>query len=315
MDPVLRSDDVDPDLRAYLDSPLSTLPDFDTHSADQVRTHFAEMRTAAEVPDVAAVVNTPFPGAAGPVPLRIYRAGEGTRAPAVVWFHGGGWVLGDLDTAELPARALCAQTGCTVLSVDYRLAPETRFPGAFLDCQASLTWARTHADELRIDPDRIIVGGDSAGANLAAAVAAADRTTERPLRGQLLIYPVVQPNTGGYGPTGEGFGLTEAAMDWFWDQYVPDRSARNDPRVNLSNADVTSGADAFVLTCGFDPLAAEGISFARQLDRAGVAVVAEHLPAAIHGIFAMNVAAGERARAAASAWVRDRLEDRSLEQG
>ncbi len=315
MEEVPRSADVEPDLREYLESPLSSFPDFGTKTAAEVRTHFAKMRAAAEVPDVAHVEDTSFVGPAGPVPVRIYRAGDAAHAPAILWFHGGGWVLGDLDTAELPARALSSQTGCTVVSVAYRLAPETRFPGAVDDCLASLKWARSHADELSIDPGRIIVGGDSAGANLAAALAVADARGS--LAGQLLIYPVVEPKNGpgGYGVVGEGFGLSEAAMDWFWDQYVPDGSQRNDARVNLSNADSAGTADAFVLTCGFDPLAAEGIRFAAELDRAGVAVTVEHLPGAIHGVFAMNVAAGDRARAAASDWVRSRVKNSSFEGG
>jgi acetyl esterase len=317
MDQVPRADDVEPDLREYLDSPLSTFPDFGTSSADEVRAHFAEMRTAAQVPEVAEVQDTSFEGPDGSVAVRIYRSSAGSSVPAIVWFHGGGWVLGDLETAELPARELCVQTGFTVLSVEYRLAPETPFPGAFEDCVAALTWARSSADELRIDRDRIIVGGDSAGANLAAAVAVADSRTHGSLLGQLLIYPVVQPKArvGGYGIVGDGFGLSEAAMDWFWDHYVPEESEREDWRVNLANADPTGTADAFVLTCGYDPLAAEGIGFVARLEGAGVDVVAEHLPGGIHGVFAMNVASGERARSSASAWVRTRIENSRLEDG
>ncbi len=314
---VPRSEAVDADIRDYLDSPLSEFPDFANSSAAQVRAHFVEMRAATEVPAVAQVVDTAFEGPGGPVVVRIYRAGPDADAPAILWFHGGGWVLGDLDTAELPARSLCAQTGCTVLSVGYRLAPETLFPGAFNDCLASLAWARSESHQLGIDSDRIVVGGDSAGGNLAAAVAVADRDGGGSLLGQLLVYPVIapKPEPVGYGAVAEGYGLSEEAMDWFWNQYVPDTTQRNDRRVNLNNAELSETAAAFVLTCGYDPLAAEGLDFAAQLRAAGVNVATEHLPGAVHGVFAMNVDAGLRSRAAASAWVRSLIQDSFLERG
>jgi acetyl esterase len=274
------------------------------------------MRAAVEVPDVAQVVDTAFEGPGGSVAVRTYRSDAHATVPAILWFHGGGWVLGDLDTAELPARSLCAQTGCTVLSVDYRLAPETIFPGAFHDSVASLAWARSNADELGIDSERIVVGGDSAGANLAAAVAVADRDAGGSLLGQLLIYPVIAPKPvpDGYGAVAAGYGLTEDAMDWFWDQYVPDTTNRSDWRVNLSNAELSATADAFVLTCGYDPLAAEGLDLAAQLRAAGVAVVTEHLPGAVHGVFATNLDSGYRSRAAASAWVKSLVQNSFLER-
>ncbi|MFW2383699.1 MAG: alpha/beta hydrolase [Acidimicrobiales bacterium] len=316
MDDVPRTGDVEPDIRRYLESPLAAFPDVATSTAAEVRAHFTEMRTVEEMPDVAEVSNTVFKGPGGDVPVRVYRSGEPETA-VILWFHGGGWVLGDLDTAELPARSLCAQTGCTVLSVGYRLAPEARFPGAVEDCLASLKWARTEAGTLRIDPDRLIVGGDSAGANLAAVVAVAERDARRSLLGQLLIYPVIEPKTesGGYGAVGEGYGLSEAAMDWFWDHYVPEAADRSDWRVNLSVAELSGAPDAFVLTCGYDPLAAEGIRFASRLAAAGVSVVTEHLAGAIHGVFATNLDAGFRSRAAASAWVRSLIDNRSFERG
>ncbi len=315
MELVPRADDVDPDIRDYLDSPLSAFPDFATSSAAQVRAHFARMRAATEVPAVAEVVDTAFDGPGGSVAVRIYRSDGQATVPTILWFHGGGWVLGDLDTAELPARSLCAQTGCAVVSVGYRLAPETAFPGAFHDCLASLAWVRSQGHELGIDSERIVVGGDSAGGNLAAAVGVADRDSGGALLGQLLVYPVITPKSepGGFGVVADGYGLTEEAIDWFWDQYVPDSAERGDWRVNLKNAELSETADAFVLTCGFDPLAAEGLDYAAQLQAAGVNVTTEHLPGAVHGVFAMNVDAGLRSRAAASAWVRSLIQNSSLE--
>ena len=316
METVPRADQVEPDIAEYLASPLASFDDFASMSAQQVRDHFAKLRAASEVPDVAEVIDTSFEGPAGSVPVRIYRATRDSAAPAILWFHGGGWVLGNLETAELPARTLCVQTGCTVISVDYRLAPEARFPAAYEDCAASLAWLRSSAVDLGVDPDRIILGGDSAGGNLAAAVAVAERDAGRSVIGQLLIYPVVEPaGPEGYGETGSGYGLSEEAMRWFWDQYVPDTEDRTDPRVNLAAANLASTPAAYVLTCGFDPLAAEGLRFADRLEAAGVPVVTDHLLPAIHGVFAMDVRTGRKARDAASAWVVGLLGHGGLERG
>ncbi len=310
-----RADQVEPDIAEYLASPLASFDDFAATTAPQVREHFAKLRTATEVPDVAEVTDASFAGPSGPVPVRIYRAALDRPAPAILWFHGGGWVLGNLDTAELPVRTLCAQTGCTVISVDYSLAPEAPFPAAFDDCAASLAWLRETAADLAVDPDRIIVGGDSAGGNLAAAIATAERDAGRALLGQLLIYPVVEPpSPDGYGETGSGYGLTESALHWFWDQYLSDPEDRADRRANLTEAELASTPPAYVLTCGFDPLAAEGLRFASSLEEAGVPVVADHLLPAIHGVFAMDVSTGRQARAAASAWVVELLDDGGLER-
>ena len=152
METVPRADQVEPDIAEYLASPLASFDDFAATTAPQVREHFAKLRTATEVPDVAEVTDASFAGPSGPVPVRIYRAALDRPAPAILWFHGGGWVLGNLDTAELPVRTLCAQTGCTVISVDYSLAPEAPFPAAFDDCAASLAWLRETAADLAVDP-------------------------------------------------------------------------------------------------------------------------------------------------------------------
>lgn len=290
-----------------LDNPGPAGPDIFTATPEEIRAHYRTTRNPREVPAVAEVVDTGFSGPAGPVDVRIYRAdGEVDAAPTLVWFHGGGWVVGDLFTAELPARALCRDANCTVISIDYRLAPETPFPGAFDDCLASLAWVRQNAAELRVDLDRVVVGGDSAGGNLAAAVAIADRDAGESLAGQLLIYPVVEadPNWTGRDTRPEDYLLGGVAMDWFFDQYLSTESDRLDWRLAPALADVDRTPPAFIQTCGFDLLAAEGLRYAEKLRAAGVEVTVDHLPGSVHASFAMEVDAGVRGRAAAAAWLR-----------
>ncbi len=303
-----RADAIDDDLADYLALPGSAPLDYATCTTQEVRGQFAANRKPTAVPAVHSVTNSSFCGPGGDVPVRIYRMKD-TPAPAILWFHGGGWVLGDLDTGELPAQTLCHLSGCTVISVDYRLAPETPFPGAFDDCAASLHWAIDHAAELMIDPARIIVGGDSSGGNLAAAVALAARDDGIVLAGQLLVYPVVQSDftLPSFEQVGEGYGLVTEAMEWFWDSYVPNPADRSDPRVAPLGQDLSGIAPAFVLTCGFDPLASEGLLYGDALRNHGVPVTAVHQPSGIHGNFAMAKRSGVEGRAAAASWVRQRF--------
>jgi acetyl esterase len=203
---------------------------------------------------------------------------------------------------------LCAQTGSIVVSVDYRLAPEHPFPAAFEDCSAALTALVTRADDLGVDAARIVVGGDSAGGNLAAAVAIDARDGGVGLAGQLLVYPVIEADfeNSSYAAVGEGYGLTTEAMRWFWDCYVPRERDRSDWRAAPALAALAGTAPAFVYTCGFDPLAAEGIAYAASLRAAGVEVHTAHDPSAIHGVLAMDSGPGRAARAAAAQWVVER---------
>ena len=304
---VERSPDVEPDIRALLDNPGPAGPDLFTSTPEEIRAHYVTTRNPESVAEVAEVVDTSFQGPAGPVAVRIYRAdAEVAHAPTLLWFHGGGWVVGDIYTAELPARAMASDAQCTVISVDYRLAPETKFPGGYNDCLASLKWVRDNAPQLRVDLSRLVVGGDSAGGNLAAAVAIDDRNTGGALAGQLLIYPVVEaePDWSGRDDRDEDFLLSGATMDWFFEQYLSDDADRSDWRLAPSTADLAGTAPAFVQTCGFDLLAAEGLRYAAKLSDAGVNVTIDHLPGAVHATFAMEVAAGVRGRSSAAAWLR-----------
>jgi acetyl esterase len=307
---VVRTGRPDDELVEYLASPDSTFPDVATRTPEQVRSHFAALRIPGSVPPVHAVQNSHLATGSGSVAVRIYRKdGKASAVPALLWFHGGGWVLGDLETAELPARSLCAQTGCTVISVDYRLAPEHPFPAAYHDCFDALTEVVRQADALRVDASRIVVGGDSAGGNLAAAVAIGARDAGLVLAGQLLVYPVIEADfsTPTSDAVGEGYGLTTAVMGWFWDCYVPRAADRSDWRAAPAHAELDGTAAAFVYTCGFDPLAAEGIAYAAALRTAGVEVHTGHDPAAIHGVLAMDTGPGRTARAVAAQWVADRI--------
>ncbi len=303
-----RAEAIDDDLADYLALPGSASLDYVTCTTQDVRDQFAANRKPTAVPAVHSITNSVFPGPGGDVAVQIYRMTH-TPSPAILWFHGGGWVLGDLDTGELPAQTLCHLSGCTVISVDYRLAPETPFPGAFDDCAASLHWASDHSAELMIDPARIIVGGDSSGGNLAAAVALSARNGGTELAGQLLIYPVVQSGftLPSFGEVGEGYGLVTGAMEWFWDKYVPNPAGRTDPRVAPLGQDLSGTAPAFVLTCGFDPLASEGLLYGDALRDHGVPVTAVHQPSGIHGNFAMPKRSGIEGRKAAAVWVKQRV--------
>ncbi|MFB6296440.1 MAG: alpha/beta hydrolase [Halobacteriales archaeon] len=218
--------------------------------------------------------------------------GEGPF-PVLTFYHGGGWVIGTLDTHEPICRALAGAADCVVVSVDYRLAPEHPFPAALEDCYAATRWVSDNAATLHADPDRVAVGGDSAGGNLAAAVAQACRDHGGPeLVHQLLVYPVTDHafDTDSYAENAEGYFLTRADMEWFWDHYLDSRFDGNNPYASpLRARDLGGLPPASVVTAGFDPLRDEGIAYAKRLDAAGVAVEHHHYDGAIHGFFGMLV--------------------------
>ena len=231
-------------------------------------------------------------------PARLYIPdGAPAVGPLLVFFHGGGFVYGDLKSHEASCRYLADRAGVRVLSVDYRLAPEAPFPAAYDDAVAAFAWAHEHADVIGADPARIGVSGDSAGGNLAAGVALA--AGER-CAFQLLIYPTVDIAT----PTeskrlfSEGFYLTQSFMDVAQAAYIPADVDTSDPRVSPMYADVPDGvAPAFIVTAGFDPLRDEGEAYARKLEDAGVKVELRRFPDQIHGFFNV-IGAGRTARAA-----------------
>jgi acetyl esterase len=289
---------LDPGLEVVLDQ-LAANPGPPLHemSVAQARAFFEQMQTVLPRPEVkiAGVEDRSIPGPAGKIPLRIYRPEGKAPFPALVYFHGGGWVIGSIETHDASCRDLANRIGGVVVSVDYRLAPEHRYPAAAEDCYAATKWVAEHAGELGIDARRIAVGGDSAGGNLAAVVALMARDLEGPaLRFQLLIYPVTDADfsRASYRENAEGYLLETKAMDWFWGHYLPEAGRRREPyAAPLRAKDLAGLPPAFVLTAEFDPLRDEGELYAKQLQQAGVAARLKRYDGAIHGFFAMGALA------------------------
>ena len=243
------------------------------------------------------------------LPIRSYHPAAGGPYPALVWFHGGGWVLGDMSSGDLAGREIASRANCIVVSVDYRLAPETRFPGAFEDCLFATRWVIERGAHIGIDPTRVAVGGDSAGGNLAACVATAAAGHGLRLCHQLLVYPVIIPtlDTDSCKENAEGYGLTTQELQWCWDQYTAP-SDRTDPRVAPMNADLGEAPSAWIYTAGLDPLRDDGIRYGDALDEAGVSVERMNVDDTIHGIFNYNFESGAEARAAAAESLRRAFE-------
>ncbi|MFA4082615.1 alpha/beta hydrolase [Mycobacteroides salmoniphilum] len=241
---------------------------------------------------VGQVRNFSIPGPAGPIPVRHYRPVVENTGAVLVFFHGGGWVIGDLETHDQACRQTCRDAGVPVLSVDYRLAPEHPAPAAAEDCLAAYLWAVEHAGELGATPDRVAVGGDSAGGNLAAVVSqqARDTGAQLPLL-QFLIYPAVdftvrRPSRDLFA---EGFFLTKAAMDMFEGHYFDGSDVdKSDPQVSpILAADLAGLPPALITTAGFDPLRDEGNEYAEKLRAAGVPVDLRVQGSLIHGFYNM----------------------------
>jgi acetyl esterase len=276
-------------------------PSFETLTPPEARIAYSASRAVTQ-PDpqqVAAVRNLSAPGPHGDVPLRLYvpmgAPGGGTGGapqPALVFFHGGGWVLGDLESHDGVCRHLANAARCRVVAVDYRMAAEHRFPAAFDDCAAATRFVFDNAAALGIDAARIAVGGDSAGGNLAAAVAILSAQGGLPeLRYQALVYPVVDMamTHGSYARVTAGVPLTASTMRWFIDLYLTSVAERTDWRASPLRAATLSGTPpAFVLTAAHDPLCDEGIAYARRLEQEGVRVAHLHLSDQIHGFLTMG---------------------------
>jgi acetyl esterase len=233
---------------------------------------------------VAEVSDRAIPSAGGEIPVRVYRPGGDGPLPIVVWLHGGGWAMGSIETYDAPVRALANAAAAIVVSVEYRLAPEHRFPAAVEDSLAAVRWAASCAAELGGDPARLAVAGDSAGGNLAAVVARRLRG-ELDLRLQVLVYPVTDGgvNTPSYREFAYRYGLTAAGMRRFWELYL-DGSDSSDPDASpLRAGDLSGVAPAFVLTAEHDVLRDEGEAYAAALEAAGVPVTLTRWPGTIHG--------------------------------
>ncbi|HKB51908.1 MAG TPA: alpha/beta hydrolase [Solirubrobacterales bacterium] len=274
-------------------------------SPQQARARIRASSAAAAGPkrSLPAVGDLAIPAPAGTIPARYYEPpGVGLEnRPLIVYFHGGGWTIGDLDTCDSICRFLAANTPAAVLSVAYRLAPEHPFPAAVEDALAAYRWAAADNSQLGVDPARIAVAGDSAGGNLAAAVSLLARDDGGPSPAmQALIYPVTDAVGGQQSRDefAEGFLLTRADMDWFERHYLPTTVDRADPRVSMLRAgDVSGLPSAYIATAGFDPLRDEGEAYAMRMQEAGVPVALRRHPGLTHG-FANMTAISRTAQAA-----------------
>lgn len=304
---------LDPDLAVVAEEwAREGIPEWHQLSLERARALENDLFTPEDPPPVAVVRDLSFDGPAGPVDVRLYRDAD-AAAPGLVFYHGGGWTLGTLDSADGICRALARRGDCAVVSVDYRLAPEHPFPAPLDDAAAALGWTADVADRLGIDPDCLSVGGTSAGGNLAAAVALRARddlpgdSLPRPA-GQLLLYPALDPgmDTASHREQADGPFLTTDAMAWFWAQYLASPVQRATPYVAPALADPTGLPPATVATAGHDPLRDEALAYADRLRDAAVPVDLVHEPSLAHGFlsFADTVPAADAALDAVARRVR-----------
>jgi len=287
-----------PQTRALLDLiEQKGLPPTHTLCVGDARVVYRERRRLTQPlpPEVGYVHDLRASGPNGPVPLRLYRplgAHGDSVLPVLVYYHGGGWVMGDLDTHDTLCRELANLSGCAVVAVDYRLGPEHRFPAAVTDCIAAARWVRDHAGEFKLDRSRLAVGGDSAGGNLAAVVSIDARNrNDLPIAFQLLIYPATDMHctAPSHVENGHGYLLTRETINYFVGHYIADRAQHDDWRASpLLCPDLSNLPPALVLTAGFDPLCDEGAAYAKRLTDAGNPTAYVVFARQIHGFVTMG---------------------------
>jgi acetyl esterase len=289
---------LDPSARALLRMIAErNLPPMESLPPAVVRKNYREGRVLTQplAPDVGESRDFRISGPSGEIPLRLYRP-QGCdlhdQLPVLVFYHGGGWVFGDLDTHDTLCRELANGSGCAVVAVDYRLGPEHRFPAAVDDAFAAAKWVYTHARELDLNPYRIAVGGDSSGGNLAAVVALLARDAgDLPLAFQMLIYPStdLRCGTASHKSNGTGYLLTSASIAWCQDHYMDDPRHKLDWRASpLLHEDLAGLPPALILTAGYDPLRDEGQQYAQRLSEAGVRATLLCFERQIHGFITMG---------------------------
>ncbi len=294
-----------PEIKAFLEAGAAAgLPQVWEAPVDVIRKNTqSRPALAGPVEPVHEIVNRYIPGPTADLPIRIYRPTSASNAPAIVYFHGGGWVLNFLDIYDASLARLANQSGATIISVNYQKAPEHPFPIPFDDCYATLLWVIANAAELNIDPMKIGVAGDSAGANLASGVALKARDKKIALAFQLLIYPCNDRNfdTESYIKNATGYGLSTQAMQWFWDQYLQGSQHDSNPYAIPMCASSFSGvAPAIIITAQYDPLISDGEKYAALLESDDVSVIYTEYAGMIHGFFT-NMAVTPTAREAIDA--------------
>jgi acetyl esterase len=284
---------LDPESQNLLDlMAAANRPAWISLSPQAAREQYLSTRAGAQGPRPQGVLveDRTIPGRDGAIPVRLYRpksAPADSKLPALVFAHGGGWVFGNLDSHDVLAAQLAIEAGIAVFAVDYRLAPEAPFPGAFDDVVAALQWVASHGAAMGIDGSRLAIGGDSAGGNLSAAVALWARDNNGPkLRLQVLAYPVTDfaARTESYRLFYDGYGLNGPTMEWFFDHYLPDKAKRIDWRASPLRAKSLAGLPpALVITAGFDPLRDEGRAYAMRLQQEGTLADLHEFGGMLHG--------------------------------
>jgi acetyl esterase len=306
------SERLDPNVRTLLEWIASLdLPPLETLSAAEARARVSENRAplTGTMEALRSVENLRIPGPSGEIPIRVYTPEEGGNGVGVVYFHGGGWVVCDLDTHDVPCSGIAHRSGAVVVSIDYRRAPEHKFPAAVDDSYAALLWVAANTSRLGIDPNKICVCGDSAGGNLATVSAIKSRDENGPkLAFQALVYPVTDLSsfeTGSYDEFAEDHYLTRSLMEWFRNHYLADPGdARNPHASPLLARDLGGLPPALVITAECDPLRDEGEAYAKRLRDAGVEVTLKRYDGMIHPFFSLAGAlaqAGEAYRQIADA--------------
>ncbi|WP_306061820.1 alpha/beta hydrolase [Natronococcus wangiae] len=309
------SDELDPELEDVVDEiQAAGVPPWHSLSVESARRLEDEVFSAGDGPEMRSVRDLRIGGPDGDLPIRIYRP-DAEELPTLLFYHGGGWTLGTLDSADDICRELAVRAECLVCSVDYRLAPEHPFPAAVDDAYAALEWAADYADSLGGDPGRLGVAGTSAGGNLAAVTALRVRDSGPGgpnLDGQFLLYPMTDRSfdRDSYREHGDGPLLTADGVRWFWDQYLRSPIDEHNPFATVLRAPDLSGvAPATVVTAGFDVLRDEGAAYAEKLSDHGVPTEYDHYPTLTHGFLSLtdDVERADEAMDALAEKIRSRL--------
>lgn len=297
---------LDPLLKALLDQmaaePAPPMWEMEPQMAREAFVAMMDVIGPKEIP-IGKTVNVTMPGPGGDIDLRIYTpvAAGSDALPGLIFFHGGGWVIGDLDTHDGLCRILANEAGARVIAVHYRLAPDHKYPAAVDDAIAAVNWVEANAASLGVDPNRLAVGGDSAGGGLAAVVAQVAKEKGGPkLAYQMLFFPVTQigEDTVSLREFAEGYLLERATLMWFYEHYLPGDADRADPRVSpLKAQDVSGLPPAYVMLAGFDPLHDEGLAYAERLRAAGVPVTVADYPDMVHDFIYMQAVLPQAQRA------------------